>query len=58
MSYLEKIVQRGIEKGIEQGIAQVALNFLRAQFEDKVVAANTGLSLKQITSLKEQHGLI
>ncbi len=45
--------EEGIEKGIEKGIEQTALNMIKNEVPDEKIALYTGLSMEQITRLRE-----
>ena len=45
---------RGIEKGIEKGVEKTAINMLKQKLDDKLICSVTGLSLEEITKLKNR----
>ena len=57
---IEKGIEQGIEKGIEQGIEQgsketqidIAKNLIRIGLDNNKISESTGLSIKEIESLK------
>ena len=57
---VEKGIEQGIEKGIEQGIEQgsketqidIAKNLIRIGLDNNKISESTGLSIKEIESLK------
>ncbi|WKN46397.1 PD-(D/E)XK nuclease family transposase [Tunicatimonas pelagia] len=51
---IEQGIEQGIEKGIEQGIEQVARNGIKQGKSDELIMDLTGLSLEQVTYLKEK----
>lgn len=51
---LEKGLQKGLQKGREEGIFDVALTMLSQNFDIKIIASVTGLSIEQIKTLQKK----
>ncbi len=50
---LEKSIEDGIAQGIEKGIRITALKMIAAKASDDIISEYTGLTLDEITELKE-----
>lgn len=53
---LEEGLEKGLEKGREERNLEVAINFLKLGTPCEVVAKATGLSLEEVTKIKESSG--
>ena len=50
---MQKRFEDGLEQGLEKGIEKTAINMLKQDLDLQIIAAVTGLSLEQITQLKQ-----